>query len=31
MIEKFKSCFNESNIMLLCKSAGAGVENDLVP
>jgi hypothetical protein len=29
VIEKFKSFFHDSNVMLLCKSAGAGVESDL--
>lgn len=29
VIEKFKSFFGDANIMLLCKSAGQGVEGDL--
>lgn len=29
MIEKFKSYFGDANVMLLCKSAGHGVEGDL--
>lgn len=29
VIEKFKSYFEQSNVMLLCKSAGQGVEGDL--